>query len=541
MMGFPRSDGNLHRTVFISLAAAGGLLRIVPAWLPLDWQLGHILSDDAFYYFTIARRLARDGLPSFDGLGPTNGFHPLWLAIITPVYTLPAGDPAALRLILTLCGVLDTVSVILLIRILRSLHTGFGATAAAAALYAFSPALLSHAGPLNGMETSLAVLILFALLGSYCAVLRNSSRWYASPGALGALMGLAVLARTDTIIIVAALGVTLGLSQRPDRTRFALRTATAALVVLSPWLFWNLMTFGTVLQVSGRAYALSMSTLYHTDSWGAKEYVLRFVSNLADVFRFFPVKLESETKLSVAFFVQGTFVAGVALSALGFMVRQQTQAGRALRMRIRLLQAPLTGGFLFILAHSLRTIALRGWYYAIVLPVLFLLLGAVADYLVRGLRGRIRRGAIIAGSVVLPCLIAMSVAEHLNHGDGERAKFAALPAVKAAVPPGAIIGSWNAGVYGYFLRDRRVVNLDGLVNNAAYPHLADRSLERYCRSTGISYLVDMAGVFGIWDPFWTGQPGSLARSLRTIRSIGADTSNTTIVIAAIRMGPLTGD
>jgi hypothetical protein len=541
MMHTPRSDRNLHRAVFLSLAAAGGLLRIVPAWLPLDWQLGHILSDDAFYYFTIARRLARFGLPSFDGLMPTNGFHPLWLSLITPVYTLPIGDDVALRLIVTFCGILDTVSLLLLIRILRSLHTGFGATATAAALYAFTPALLSHAGPLNGLETSLTVLLLFVLLGSYCAVLRNKPRWYASPGAVGAIMGLTVLARTDTIIIVALLGAALGLIRLPGRTRFALRTAATALVVLSPWLVWNLMTFGTLLQVSGEAYALSMSNLHDTASWGVMEYAVRFAGNCADVLRFFPVRLGTDTKLSYSFALQGALAAGIALLIIGSILRQPTLAGRALRRRFLLLCAPLAGGVLFILVHSFRTIALRGWYYAMVLPVLFLLLGGIVDYLDRGLRRRPRRVAIIAGFIVLPCLIAVSVVEHLHHGNGEGDKFAALPAVMETVPRGARIGSWNAGVFGYFLKERTVVNLDGLVNNAAYTHLTSRSLGMYCRRAGISYLVDEAGAFRIWDPFWSVQPGSMARSLRTIRSIGAQGSDTTMIIAAIRMRPFSGE
>jgi hypothetical protein len=535
------TNARLRRGVFVSLAAAGGLLRIVIAWLPLQWQLGHILSDDTFYYFTIARRLARNGLPSFDGLGPTNGFHPLWLALITPVYTLPLSDTVALRLILTLCAVLDTASLLLLIRILRSLHTGFGATAVAAALFAFAPALLSHAGPLNGMETSLAVLLLFALLESYCAVARNKPHWYATPGALGALMGLAALARTDTILIAGALGVSLGLSRATGRIRFALRTALAAVMVLSPWMLWNLLTFGTVLQVSGEAYALSMRTLYHANTWGGMDYVLRFVSNCADVVRFFPVKLETATKLSFQFAAQGIVAGVIVLSLLGAFVSRPSQAGRALRSRLRLLGGPLSGALLFILVHSLRTIALRGWYYALVLPVLFLLLGVVADYVLRGARGVTRRAVMIAGALILPCLIALSVVQHLQHDEGERDKFAALPVITGAIPHGAIFGSWNAGVYGYFLSDRTVVNLDGLVNNAVYPHLVNHSLGKYCSVTGISYLVDMGGAFRIWDPFWSDQPGGLTRSIRTIRTTGAGASDTTVLIAIIRRSPFSGE
>ena len=41
--------------------------------------------DDSFYYGGIARELATTGSSSFDGLHPTNGYHPLWLWLQTPV------------------------------------------------------------------------------------------------------------------------------------------------------------------------------------------------------------------------------------------------------------------------------------------------------------------------------------------------------------------------------------------------------------------------------------------------------------------------
>lgn len=540
-MVLSQSNEAPYRKIFAALVAAGGLVRIIPAWLPLQWQLSHLFSDDAFYYFTIARRLARNGLPSFDGIAPTNGFHPLWLAMITPVYTLPVSDTVALSLLLTLCALLDTFSLILLVRILRILHTGAGATAVAAALYAFSPALLSHAGALNGMETSIAVLLSFALLGSYCAVVRNKHRWYASPGALGALMGLAMLARTDLIFVAGALGMALGLARAPGGVRFALLTATAALVVLSPWLIWNLMTFGTILQVSGEAYGLSMSGLYHTESWGISDYALRFARNCADVLRFFPVKLETDTKISVPYALQALLVAGSTVAILGTIVRRPSQAGRALRARLNLLAAPVAGVLLFILVHSCKTIVLRGWYYASVLPPLFILLGFVIDYLVRSPGRTFRRSMLAAGALVLSLLFADSVIRHLHHDTGERAKFAALPVLVDALPRGARIGSWNAGVYGYFLSDRTVVNLDGLVNNAVYPHLMKHALGTYCRAAGISALVDMGGAFRIWDPFWADRPGSLWRAIRNVRTTGPGESDSTIRIATIRPVPFSGD
>jgi len=46
------------------------------------------LAPDAFYYNTVARNIAEIGVISFDGTLPTNGFHPLWQAILAALYRL---------------------------------------------------------------------------------------------------------------------------------------------------------------------------------------------------------------------------------------------------------------------------------------------------------------------------------------------------------------------------------------------------------------------------------------------------------------------
>ena len=41
---------------------------------------------DAFYYHTVARNIAEHGAISFDGTYPTNGFHPIWQAMLAAIY-----------------------------------------------------------------------------------------------------------------------------------------------------------------------------------------------------------------------------------------------------------------------------------------------------------------------------------------------------------------------------------------------------------------------------------------------------------------------
>jgi len=63
--------------------------------------------------------------------------------------------------------------------------------------------------------------------------------------------------------------------------------------------------------------------------------------------------------------------------------------------------------------------------------------------------------------------------------------------INANLPADAVVGSWNAGVVGYY-STRRVVNLDGLVNSfELLPYLREDRIADYIRSRGIRYLSDM--------------------------------------------------
>src|SRR5262245_37176468 len=57
---------------------------------PLPWLLA-VVPDDAFYYLVTARNLAQEHVSSFDGLNPTNGYHPAWMALMVVCAKLLSG------------------------------------------------------------------------------------------------------------------------------------------------------------------------------------------------------------------------------------------------------------------------------------------------------------------------------------------------------------------------------------------------------------------------------------------------------------------
>jgi len=56
------------------------------------------------------------------------------------------------------------------------------------------------------------------------------------------------------------------------------------------------------------------------------------------------------------------------------------------------------------------------------------------------------------------------------------------------------VGSWNAGIIGYY-QGGQVVNLDGLANNDAARYVIDNRLDNYITQTQIGYLIDFDNMF----------------------------------------------
>ena len=134
-------------------------------------ELLHLIPDDAYYYAQIARNLAAGQFSTVDGgITMTNGYHPAWLFLITPLY-----------------WVFDAEEALVAIKALEiGLLAGGVALVAVAArlarlpwiLLAFVPLALSqHGGLVEGMEAAARVFaygLMFAFLGGYA---RNAERW----------------------------------------------------------------------------------------------------------------------------------------------------------------------------------------------------------------------------------------------------------------------------------------------------------------------------------------------------------------------------
>src|SRR5271157_2432201 len=82
---------------------------------PSNW----FIRDDAYYYFKVAENIGLGHGSTFDGINPTNGYHPLWMLICIPIFALARFDPILpLRILLIVMSLFSIATAILLYRLI---------------------------------------------------------------------------------------------------------------------------------------------------------------------------------------------------------------------------------------------------------------------------------------------------------------------------------------------------------------------------------------------------------------------------------------
>lgn len=221
------------------------IARRSPAFLGL-------LEDDYYYYVTIADHLVSAGRLTYDGTTVTNGFHPLWFAVLATLRAVFGRFGSAFYLALTAVFIGSMLLTYELSRrFARALGASRGASALAPAVYAFSTAQLLT----DGMECVLAVPLFLWLLNEIARPAAVTPRRAAK---IGLISSLAILARLDIAVAVALIVIGYAAVVRPTVTAFFSRLLAfcAAGLLVPLYAAANLAFFGSPLPVSALAKRL---------------------------------------------------------------------------------------------------------------------------------------------------------------------------------------------------------------------------------------------------------------------------------------------
>ena len=520
------------------LAAAGSLapLRFAPfalfvvgilaygtifAWYTLDrFDLLNLIrdgfKDDSFYYFQIAHHMAEGRFSTFDGIARTNGYHPLWMFVLTPFYWLFDKTEAlfaikAAEIMLLAGGVALVAGAARVARLPWIL------------VFAVLPALYIRSGMLWGMEAALVLFALGLLMLAACLFATDPARWR---WALAAVVFALPWARLECAVVAVAVAgalcflewsgrfscspsaVAKGSSspsspEDADLLRLRLPGAVplaAAIAGVLVYFAYNGIVFGGIVPVSGAIKAL----------WSQVEWRKDGGYDLAESFHGIVRSRAFDDEVLIA----------LEVCVYAFLVWRLSR-----RFRIReggLLLAFMVGVSGLATCHLAQfawnvlfmhpDVGLRNWYFApgyllgtLVVPVRCF----VGIYLLRCILGRRLPRAtdalclvavVAAGAACLaqvdfarPFRVVDSKRESLDHGPLVHRYMGAV-IMGRLLPKDALVGAWNSGIVGYF-SGRKVMNLDGLVNSYGYKRTLEDGGFDYQRvdygRLGVSYLGDV--------------------------------------------------
>ena len=211
------------------------------------------VQDDFYYYLKVAQNIAHGHGSTFNGVIPTNGYHPLWEALFVAVSIFTSKLHVVLGVQAALIWTATLITFLLSFRLfcmqqVRTL-TGF-----ALSLWV---ALYSLRIFIQGMEVTLTIpLVLAVIIMSLEIEFWLAGFWHAC--AYGLLLALTVLSRLDSAILIALIAA--GLLLQPDIRRrlrsFSLAGLALGLTPLVLYLASNEIIFHTLLPVSGMAKQL---------------------------------------------------------------------------------------------------------------------------------------------------------------------------------------------------------------------------------------------------------------------------------------------
>ncbi len=441
-----------------------------------DRLLGFV-PDDAFYYFGVAEHIREGWWFSFDGLTRTNGFHPLWVLVITPVLAV-AGHQFVYVLIVG--AVLTAFAIAVLARCVEHLWDTRTAVAFSA-LMALNPVVFAHA--VNGLETG--VLLLTTSLLLWMAYVRGVRSPRDAVG-FGVITAAVCLSRTDAAFLAALvwLGGLIGQRHQPvDAFRLLVRAGLVAALIMAPWFIYNAVVFGSVVQDSGRAFVV-MEQRYHSFHGSLDVLATRSAAVLTSGLGALGDRLGLVHQA-------GLVLAGI-LGAIAFRRRGATLA------RVGFVTTLLAYAAAILLAGAWRLV-IREWYLAPIVALAMLLVALSVSLLPR-------RSLMYGAALFIGVVLSVEGRDVVRRGPwpDQSAEPARLRVVAANLPADAVVGNSDAGMWGWFA-PFTTVNLDGLANSEVLPAITNGRMLDYIRARG------MAGFFfgrTWWKQPWLMGPGS---------------------------------
>ncbi|MGB9750722.1 MAG: hypothetical protein C0183_04825 [Roseiflexus castenholzii] len=268
----------LDKRLIVFSVLVGLAIRLWIAWQPTDELSWRANADDAYYYFKLAQHLGSGAGATFDGVNPTNGFHPLYAVLLVPIFQYVGNDiDRGVHLALTLVALVSSVTAWPIYLAGKYVHSPL-AGAIGALVHLLNPWVVILT--MTGVESAVYVCCFAWTVMAYV-------RWRSHEQSLrgivliGLLAGLTIMARSEGVLLLAGIVLDRLVVDRqvPGRAIvFATLCGLFAAVVCLPWVLWSISRFGTPLQISASAIMLHSYAGMPADAIAAVEWYIGRIS-----------------------------------------------------------------------------------------------------------------------------------------------------------------------------------------------------------------------------------------------------------------------
>jgi hypothetical protein len=458
-------------TTLLSILILTFIIRLIIAWQPFQTLIPRIVMDDSFYGFSIARNIAMGNGITYNRVDSTNGFQPLWIFLITPIFML-SNINLAVNLVLTISTMLEVLTVFLIYK-LASRYFNKKIGLLAAFLWAVNPLIMFHT--LNGLELPLYIVMILSTLIFYDSI--NDKVNLKNILILGVLIGLTFLSRGDGVFLFVAIFVHMLFFNKKVKRSYPLVFLAITAIVVSPWLLYSYFTFGTITQSSFLAN-------YYASHGLIPFYDFKPPEGLGDVF----AKI-SESSIRAS---------GTLVHLFGVVDLLELSLGTLLLIPFLLLTIyAFTKNWkkakLLVLFSILLLLFYAGYFWVIniryIAPVMPLLIIFEAVGLM--LLFDFKKSVFF---IVISYLVLVLGVNGLNQWtkgylpwQGEIYKDAIW--ISQNTPQNAIVASFASGIIIYF-SNRTVIAMDGVVDYNSIKYILEKNVYDYWKSRNVTYWVE---------------------------------------------------
>jgi len=445
-------------------------------------QKMNIFPDDSFYYLVPALNISIGNGPSSDGINLTSGYHPFWMAVLACVAKVTGGSKNLLFSFSVASGAMLHAIAAVIVYITATGICPPCIAALSSIMYLFCGDALRES--IGGTEAAiLAFLITFFI---FLETKKEGFRILK-----GILLGCIFLSRTDAFMFVAFLYFFSFIREifnrgMPAAVKKIGISAIFTLLTVLPWFLISKAVYGTFFQNSMMMKFLWRERLLADMSLYGKIYFSlvmfkNWLIGASDMYPFLMLLISA-----LAGYLVYQYSSGVKNDFSGSQAKQRF----SICVAALLCYVVLAGVF-----YSFRFSFVRSWYFAparLFWPLTVILLSSLITFDYSLKTSRVISRIITTGLIIVVSynsLLAVKNYKTESSATNGAAQVVMAKWINNNLPKDAVVGAYSSGILSYF-SERRIINLDGLCNNAIYKASNNKTIDEFLDSMKVGYLAD---------------------------------------------------